>query len=298
MQNQNKIPTEEAVSQAILDASTKPVELIVKPDDYVPLKQSEVSSVQNAMNQDVLRNLGKRVVGLEDERLIDQKTGAGSELAFQEDLQEMLNTRPEDVRIMLLDLNGFKEFNDTLGHEVGDEALRQFVGGIEEVALRTGEKLYRIGGDEFVVLSDLRARRDRRQKDQSVEHDRREEQDRRQQQEHDDSRRTEDVKKLGRDDTSSGLKKRIRNGFIGADYIFHGYLERVNLVNEAEPGDENYIEPSDWRIKASWGVADYEDGDTLESLKERADVAMYDMKRGEVKTNLKSEQLTLFDTVT
>lgn len=55
--------------------------------------------------------------------------------------------------LLLIDLNEFKPINDKYGHEVGDAVL-QAVGRRTENALRSGDLVGRIGGDEFLVLLD------------------------------------------------------------------------------------------------------------------------------------------------
>ena len=59
--------------------------------------------------------------------------------------------RGRALAVLLLDLNGFKQVNDTLGHAAGDRLLQE-VGRRLGAGLREGDLAGRIGGDEFIVL--------------------------------------------------------------------------------------------------------------------------------------------------
>ncbi len=86
----------------------------------------------------------------------DSLTGLGNRRALHERLQQSLTTAPAtrpDLAVLLIDLDRFKEINDTLGHHVGDELLRQ-IGPRLAAALRPGDLLVRLGGDEFAVVLD------------------------------------------------------------------------------------------------------------------------------------------------
>ena len=57
----------------------------------------------------------------------------------------------EELALLLVDLDGFKELNDTLGHHAGDQVLRQ-IGPRLSSLLREDDTLARLGGDEFAVV--------------------------------------------------------------------------------------------------------------------------------------------------
>lgn len=91
----------------------------------------------------------------------DPLTELGSQGRLRMDLEERCRRASEEpLTLMLLDLNGFKHYNDTFGHPAGDAMLSRMGGQLRD-AVAADAIGYRIGGDEFVVLIDGRADRDR-----------------------------------------------------------------------------------------------------------------------------------------
>lgn len=84
----------------------------------------------------------------------DALTGLSNRYHFEEILKVMLanNKRSKDsVALLAMDLDEFKNVNDTLGHDVGDQVLVEAVGRIAG-CLRENEGFARLGGDEFAVI--------------------------------------------------------------------------------------------------------------------------------------------------
>jgi diguanylate cyclase (GGDEF)-like protein len=81
----------------------------------------------------------------------DDLTGLGNRRHLLGRLSEAIAEQQSEVALLLIDLDGFKELNDTLGHQAGDEVLTQIGPRLEE-ALQPGDTLARLGGDEFAVV--------------------------------------------------------------------------------------------------------------------------------------------------
>ncbi len=88
--------------------------------------------------------------------LHDALTGLPNRTLFWDRLSMRLNLadrRETGFAVLFVDLDNFKEVNDTLGHAVGDRLLVDVTSRIRE-ALRVGDSAARMGGDEFLVLLD------------------------------------------------------------------------------------------------------------------------------------------------
>ncbi len=81
----------------------------------------------------------------------DMLTGLPNRGGLHQELDEIARRRPGAVTLLFIDLDRFKRINDALGHEYGDELLRQVAVRLRD-CVRDDDLLARLGGDEFVLV--------------------------------------------------------------------------------------------------------------------------------------------------
>ena len=112
--------------------------------------------------QKSLISIGMILVMLEEQvssnewlALHDELTGLPNRRLFADRLTtaiERADRSRSRLALLILDLNGFKIINDTMGHQAGDQVLREVSAHLRK-SVRTSDTLARLGGDEFIIVA-------------------------------------------------------------------------------------------------------------------------------------------------
>jgi len=113
------------------------------------LREQIIAADASAQMADKMRELART----------DVVTGLTNRAGLNNDAVEMLMRLPADQKLAMfwIDLDRFKEINDTLGHPVGDKVLAEVANRLRAAAPE-GATISRFGGDEFIILAEVRDR--------------------------------------------------------------------------------------------------------------------------------------------
>ena len=115
-----------------------------------------------ALQADLIRQVHERSEQLEDANrklalmsYVDAVTDVANRRSFEEQLKmewrRSMRAR-SSLSLLMADIDGFKAYNDALGHHAGDDSLKKVATVIYEKARRAGDVVARYGGEEFAVL--------------------------------------------------------------------------------------------------------------------------------------------------
>jgi diguanylate cyclase (GGDEF)-like protein len=96
-----------------------------------------------------------KYLDMSQQAMFDSITGLGNRHFYHQDLHSQIarcQRSHEDLSLVLLDLDKFKQLNDNFGHQFGDAVLRHF-GQVITSSIRNADQAFRIGGDEFAILT-------------------------------------------------------------------------------------------------------------------------------------------------
>ena len=125
----------------------------------LPSLTSKFDEIQSHMNDevkkanDIITQLATQVKTLEKTSNLDSLTKVFNRRALSSYLQEVCsNTElPYSFNMLILDIDDFKNINDKYGHVAGDKVLI-FIANILKKTLRDGDKVFRYGGEEFIII--------------------------------------------------------------------------------------------------------------------------------------------------
>lgn len=138
---------------------TKPLEVLRQYAYYQntipkPFKIKEIEYIRASMVQTFAR-LDQEKQDLYNLSITDPLSGLSNRYYLQERVQQIISeserNNNKEFALLFLDLDHFKTVNDSLGHDVGDELLKNVAVAIQDI-LRMNDVVARIGGDEFVIV--------------------------------------------------------------------------------------------------------------------------------------------------
>jgi diguanylate cyclase (GGDEF)-like protein len=118
--------------------------------------------VLRTLQADLMRVLRERTEELEEANrklalisYVDAVTEVSNRRSFEEELtmewRRSMRTRSR-LSLLMADIDGFKAYNDALGHQAGDDSLKKVAAVIDGCVKRAGDIVARYGGEEFAVL--------------------------------------------------------------------------------------------------------------------------------------------------
>ena len=120
--------------------------------DAVERLADATGAIQAAAVEELVRSRSRE---LESQANTDPLTGLGNLRNLQSELAQMLETQKRyghPFGVLLMDIDGLKRVNDSLGHQAGDRLLMQVAMALQR-SIRSVDVAARIGGDEFCVLA-------------------------------------------------------------------------------------------------------------------------------------------------
>ncbi|MCL1144802.1 diguanylate cyclase [Shewanella marinintestina] len=142
----NKIENEGFTIEEVLTV----VKSLVNDSNEIRVSAQHFSE-QLAKAQSEIDALKAQLIKTEHEIHFDALTGSLNRRAFNKDLQAILEQHPDGLCLIIADIDHFKVFNDTYGHQLGDQVLKSVTKRLNE-ACQNGTKLYRFGGEEFALI--------------------------------------------------------------------------------------------------------------------------------------------------
>lgn len=126
----------------VRDAQQQPIYYVCQIQNIDPLKQAQEKLQEVNIELERLTQIDG-LTGVYNRRFFDQALEREWQVAFRE---------TESLTLVMLDIDYFKLYNDTLGHQAGDQCLRIVATLLQESVHRTSDLVARYGGEEFALI--------------------------------------------------------------------------------------------------------------------------------------------------
>lgn len=133
-----------------LEREVRKLELGVLVQPIEVKTNDEIGYLSGAMEH-MRQSLYKRQVELKKQSYMDSLTGIYNRLYFDYKLKQIVREGLFPVSLIMSDIDGLKKINDKFGHAAGDAHIINCVETMKK-AIRQTDKMFRIGGDEFILL--------------------------------------------------------------------------------------------------------------------------------------------------
>ncbi|UMZ72670.1 diguanylate cyclase domain-containing protein [Natranaerofaba carboxydovora] len=150
---------ERAFNAGAMDYITKPirrVELIARASSAIKLYRERQTRIKREIElEDALHRLEETNKKLEKIATIDELTKLPNRRLLDETLKNEWKRAKRNrsfLSVIMLDIDYFKNYNDTYGHLKGDECLQMISSKLKDLMFRPGDFVARYGGEEFIVI--------------------------------------------------------------------------------------------------------------------------------------------------
>jgi len=125
----------------------------------LPTINSKFNEIQSHMTEEVqkansiITQLNMQIKALEEDSNLDGLTKVFNRRALDRYLKKVTQKEQlqHELHLLILDIDDFKSINDTYGHVAGDKVLI-FIANLLRNTLRDGDKVFRYGGEEFIII--------------------------------------------------------------------------------------------------------------------------------------------------
>lgn len=149
--NQNIEKLTKLHEKALVECNSQLIDLPSLTTKFNEIQLHMSDEVKKA--NDIITQLSSQVKALEEKSNLDSLTKVYNRRALSSHLKLLCSNSdlPYEFHLLILDIDDFKNINDNYGHIAGDKVLI-FIANILKKTLREGDKVFRYGGEEFIII--------------------------------------------------------------------------------------------------------------------------------------------------